>query len=233
MSLKISNANEGRVLRWGRRMVCVIRHPRKALALAAAAIVRFAESPRVAGYLAVGAVGMGVLTWLFKPHLPHVLFVALAVIAIALVAVAIAGLIAHVVGIEPRAAAPVVVGPLHPDVQRDEIEFARRMVSVARKTQAQLAMCKDRFNTAYRVGDANGVVDGNWRDKCYEREFSSFQHFVGTDWNALVRELDARHLLILRRAVYESTVNWTGLDERIAEIEALGLGLLKDHGLNA
>jgi hypothetical protein len=121
---------------------------------------------------------------------------------------------------------------LHPDVQRDEIDLGRRAVRVARSVQDQLKVCKDRSQTSYRLGDSEGKVDAAWRATCYEREFSSFNHWVGGDWGALIADLDARSLLIRPTAHYVIGVNWTGVDDIAREVERIGHGLLRSHGLN-
>ena len=82
-----------------------------------------------------------------------------------------------------------------------------------------------------QIGPGPGQSAEDLRRQRYEQEFSSFRHSAA-DWNALIADLDAQNLLVRPASWYEVSVNWTGLDECIQEVEALGSRLLQDHGLN-
>jgi hypothetical protein len=189
------------------------------------AAVEFVEDQRVQGYLSLAGVGLGLLTWLVRPQLPHGVFVGLVVFAVLLFAYGVLGLALHLAGVGRSRTTPTATEAHGDQLREPEVLLGRRAIRVAREMKEQHAREMAPYRMLLELGDPTA-------QQYYSGALNSLRFRMGAKWDSLLDDLAARELI--SREYYGQSAHWvnmTGLDRDARVIEEIGRKLLRNHGV--
>lgn len=111
------------------------------------------------------------------------------------------------------------------DDQGDEVALGRRAILVSRRVRQAYAEAMGRFERCHEEMGNENVAE------CHRNAMSWLHWRIGGSWVELLGEMERRGL-IADAMRYSATVNMVGLGEHTQEIEAIGRGLMRSHGVD-